>query len=105
MFFKRAILPLPSSPAEALPGRDTPVPVPDRHLVLGTPLTGPWPAGFQRATFAAALPPAFANEPPTSRSPLASSSRQWTVPSTPAPSADHVAPTRRATPLAAIVVS
>ena len=52
MFFKRAILPLPSSPAEALPGRDTPVPVPDRHLVLGTPLTGPWPAGFQRATFA-----------------------------------------------------
>jgi len=31
----------------ALPGRTTPVPVPDTHEVLGTPLTGPWPAGTE----------------------------------------------------------
>ncbi len=31
----------------ALPGRTTPVPVRDRHAVLGTPLTGPWPAGAE----------------------------------------------------------
>jgi peptide-methionine (S)-S-oxide reductase len=31
----------------ALPGRDTPVAVPDRHEVLGTSLTGPWPEGSQ----------------------------------------------------------
>lgn len=39
------------TPAEALPGRSMPVPVPSKHLVLGTPLTGPWPAGTTRATF------------------------------------------------------
>jgi peptide-methionine (S)-S-oxide reductase len=33
------------SPEDALPGRPTPVRVPDRHEVLGTPLTGPWPQG------------------------------------------------------------
>jgi peptide-methionine (S)-S-oxide reductase len=32
---------------QALPGRDTPVAVPDRHAVLGTPLTPPWPAGAE----------------------------------------------------------
>jgi peptide-methionine (S)-S-oxide reductase len=31
----------------ALPGRSTPVPVPERHEVLGTPMTGPWPAGSE----------------------------------------------------------
>jgi peptide-methionine (S)-S-oxide reductase len=31
----------------ALPGRSTPVPVPKRHEVLGTPMTGPWPAGSE----------------------------------------------------------
>ena len=31
----------------ALPGRTTPVPVPERHEVLGTPMTGPWPAGAE----------------------------------------------------------
>ncbi len=36
---------------EALPGRSQAVPVPDRHLVLGTPLQGPWPEGSLRATF------------------------------------------------------
>jgi peptide-methionine (S)-S-oxide reductase len=32
---------------DALPGRDEPMPVPDRHVVLGTPLQGPWPEGHE----------------------------------------------------------
>jgi peptide-methionine (S)-S-oxide reductase len=40
------------SPEKALGGRDTEMPVPGRHAVLGTPLTGPWPAGFATAVFA-----------------------------------------------------
>lgn len=32
---------------EALPGRDTPVRVPARHTVKGTPLEGPWPEGHE----------------------------------------------------------
>ncbi|WP_193518066.1 peptide-methionine (S)-S-oxide reductase MsrA [Nocardiopsis kunsanensis] len=36
-------------PANALPGRDTPVPVPERHTVLGTPLAPPYPEGAQIA--------------------------------------------------------
>jgi peptide-methionine (S)-S-oxide reductase len=32
--------------ADALRGRDTTMPVPERHLVLGTPLTPPFPDGF-----------------------------------------------------------
>ena len=35
------------SPEDAIPGRDTPIPVPERHLVLGTPLEGPWPEGHE----------------------------------------------------------
>jgi peptide-methionine (S)-S-oxide reductase len=35
--------------ADALPGRSTPVPVAAAHTVLGTPLTGPWPAGLEVA--------------------------------------------------------
>jgi peptide-methionine (S)-S-oxide reductase len=35
----------------ALPGRSTPMPVPPRHEVLGTPLTGPWPEGLEVAYF------------------------------------------------------
>ena len=35
----------------ALPGRATAVPVPDRHLVLGTPLQPPFPDGFEQAVF------------------------------------------------------
>ena len=31
----------------ALPGRSTPLPVSERHEVLGTPLTPPWPDGMQ----------------------------------------------------------
>ncbi|MEJ2603455.1 MAG: peptide-methionine (S)-S-oxide reductase MsrA [Gammaproteobacteria bacterium] len=36
---------------EALPGRDTPMPVPERHFVLDAPLAPPFPAGLQRAVF------------------------------------------------------
>jgi peptide-methionine (S)-S-oxide reductase len=36
---------------EALPGRDTPMPVPRRHDVLGTALEGPFPEGSERALF------------------------------------------------------
>ena len=37
--------------AEALPGRDTPMPVPARHFVNGNPLRGPFPPGHARAIF------------------------------------------------------
>ena len=36
----------------ALPGRAQEMPVPERHLVLGTPLTPPFPADTERAIFA-----------------------------------------------------
>jgi peptide-methionine (S)-S-oxide reductase len=36
----------------ALPGRATPMPVPERHTVLGTPLAPPYPEGSQIAEFA-----------------------------------------------------
>jgi peptide-methionine (S)-S-oxide reductase len=39
-------------PERALPGRDAPIPVPDRHEVLGTPLTPPFPEGYETAVFA-----------------------------------------------------
>ncbi len=39
------------SPEEALPGRDRPMPVPDAHTVLGTPLAGPFPDTFEQAVF------------------------------------------------------
>ena len=35
------------TPEQALAGRSTPVPVPARHEVLGTPLTGPFPEGTE----------------------------------------------------------
>jgi len=38
-------------PGAALAGRTTELPVPERHLVLGTPLRGPWPEGHQVAVF------------------------------------------------------
>jgi peptide-methionine (S)-S-oxide reductase len=38
--------------ADALPGRTTAMPVPERHEVLGTPLAPPYPAGTQVAEFA-----------------------------------------------------
>ena len=36
-------------PEDALPGRDEAMPVPDRHEVLGTPLTPPFPEGLEQA--------------------------------------------------------
>ena len=39
-------------PAEALPGRSTPVAVEGRHLVLGTAMVGPFPASLQSVLFA-----------------------------------------------------
>ncbi|MDT4989626.1 MAG: peptide-methionine (S)-S-oxide reductase, partial [Micromonosporaceae bacterium] len=50
MFLRRKKLDLPT-PEDALPGRDRPMPVTAGHAVLGTPLTGPWPAGHQVAVF------------------------------------------------------
>jgi peptide-methionine (S)-S-oxide reductase len=38
-------------PARALPGRETPIQVPERHEVLGTPLSPPFPEGMERAVF------------------------------------------------------
>ena len=37
------------APEDALPGRSDPIPVPDRHFVLGTPLKPPFPEGLQTA--------------------------------------------------------
>jgi peptide-methionine (S)-S-oxide reductase len=39
------------SPDKALPGRATPMPVPDTHTVLGTRLAPPFPDGLQVACF------------------------------------------------------
>ena len=36
-------------PARALPGRNQEMPVANRHAVLGTPLKGPFPEGFEQA--------------------------------------------------------
>lgn len=46
--------PQPDRPAEAaaLPGRETPLPVPEKHFVHGRSLQGPFPPGLQLATFA-----------------------------------------------------
>ena len=50
MFLRHKKLDLPTA-EEALPGRDTELPVAARHTVLGNPLKGPWPAGLQTAVF------------------------------------------------------
>ena len=50
MFSLRKRLELPTA-AEALPGRQAPVPVPGRHFVNGNPLEGPFPEGMSRALF------------------------------------------------------
>ena len=39
------------SPDDALPGRATAMPVPDRHFVSGNPIVGPFPAGMRQAMF------------------------------------------------------
>jgi len=46
--FKKLELPTPD---QALPGRSLEMPVAATHTVLGTPLTGPWPAGYETAVF------------------------------------------------------
>jgi peptide-methionine (S)-S-oxide reductase len=47
-FRKRVAMP---DPAEALPGRDQPIPTAEKHFVNGRPLKGPWPEGFEQAMF------------------------------------------------------
>jgi peptide-methionine (S)-S-oxide reductase len=50
MFFTRHKTNL-VEPGETLPGRDTALPVPDRHDILGAPLKPPFPDGLQTAVF------------------------------------------------------
>jgi peptide-methionine (S)-S-oxide reductase len=50
LFSSRTKAALPSA-EDALPGRDTAIPVPHPHTVLGTPLTGPFPEGIEVAYF------------------------------------------------------
>jgi len=50
VFLRHKKLALPT-PDQALPGRETEMPVAARHTVLGTPLRGPWPDGYQIAVF------------------------------------------------------
>jgi peptide-methionine (S)-S-oxide reductase len=40
------------TPEQALPGREQPIRLSDRHTVLGTPLTPPYPEGAELADFA-----------------------------------------------------
>ncbi len=47
----RKPLSLPT-PAEALPGRPDPMPVPESHFVSGARIVPPWPAGHEVADFA-----------------------------------------------------
>lgn len=50
MFFRQKPSTLPSA-AEALPGRDTEMPIEDRHFVNGAPLKGPYPENAQTIYF------------------------------------------------------
>ncbi|MFI6759107.1 peptide-methionine (S)-S-oxide reductase MsrA [Micromonospora sp. NPDC050417] len=50
MFLRRMKADLPG-PGEALPGRSFRMPVADKHVVLGTPMQGPWPEGSRTAVF------------------------------------------------------
>jgi peptide-methionine (S)-S-oxide reductase len=50
MFLRRPVEMV--SPEQALPGRAQPLPVPATHEVLGTPMQGPWPEGFEVAYLA-----------------------------------------------------
>jgi peptide-methionine (S)-S-oxide reductase len=49
-FLLRAKTQMPTAET-ALPGRDTPIPVPERHFVLDTPLQPPFPEGIEVADF------------------------------------------------------
>lgn len=46
--FKKAEMPTPDN---ALPGRNTPMPISNRHYVNGHPLKPPFPATMQQAVF------------------------------------------------------
>jgi peptide-methionine (S)-S-oxide reductase len=46
--FKKTAMP---SAAEALPGRDHPIPTAETHFVNGRPLKGPYPGGYETAIF------------------------------------------------------
>ena len=48
--FMRDKLAVPRS-EDCLPGRDQPLPLPERHFVNHHPLAGPYPAGMQKALF------------------------------------------------------
>ena len=48
MFTKKATMP---EPEDALPGRDTPLTVPERHFVNGNPLKPPYPEQMRQALF------------------------------------------------------
>jgi peptide-methionine (S)-S-oxide reductase len=50
MFFIRKKTSLPCA-ADALPGREREMPVPERHFVNGNPLRGPFPEGMRQALF------------------------------------------------------
>jgi peptide-methionine (S)-S-oxide reductase len=50
VFLRSKKLELPT-PDKALPGRSFEMPVADTHTVLGTPLKGPWPTGYETAVF------------------------------------------------------
>jgi len=50
VFLRHKKLELPT-PDQALPGRPLEMPVADTHVVLGTPMKGPWPEGLEVAVF------------------------------------------------------
>ncbi|MBB2945566.1 peptide-methionine (S)-S-oxide reductase [Actinoplanes lutulentus] len=50
MFLRFKKLDLPTADS-ALPGRDAEIQVASTHTVLGTPMKGPWPAGYETAVF------------------------------------------------------
>ena len=49
MFARKALV-IPAK-EHALPGRPQPIPISDRHFVLGTPMKPPFPAGSKQAVF------------------------------------------------------
>jgi len=52
MMFNMFTEPKLIEPEKALPGREAPMRVSDRHAVLGSKMKGPWPAGHKVAVFA-----------------------------------------------------
>jgi peptide-methionine (S)-S-oxide reductase len=51
MFFSKPKAPVMPTAQDALPGRDAVMPVPEKHFVLGTRMTAPFPEGLELATF------------------------------------------------------